>query len=146
MPSWVALLPTLNALLNALSAGLLLTGFGYARRKRRRPHMTCMLAAVGVSVLFLVSYLTRHAFAGMTRFTAEGWVRPVYFALLLSHTLLAVAVVPLVLATLARASRGRIPAHVRLARWTFPIWLYVSVTGVLVYLMLYRWFPGAEIP
>ena len=143
MPTWIGLLPTLNALLNAISAGFLLLGYGYARRKRRGPHMTCMLAAVGVSVLFLASYLTRHALAGMTRFAGEGWVRRVYFALLSSHTLLAVAVVPLVLVVLARAFRGEIPAHVRLARWTFPIWLYVSVTGVLVYLVLYHWFSAA---
>ena len=138
MPTWVALLPTLNALLNALSAGFLLLGFRYARRKQRRPHMTCMLTAVGVSTLFLASYLTRHALAGMTRFTAAGWIRPVYFALLVSHTILAAAVVPLVLVTLKRAWRGDFSAHARLARWTLPVWLYVSVTGVLVYLMLYH--------
>ncbi len=138
MPTWVAWLPTLNALLNALSAGLLLLGFRYARQKQRRPHMTCMLAAVGVSTLFLASYLTRHALAGMTGFTGEGWIRLGYFALLVSHTILAATVVPLVLVTLGRAWRGDFSAHVRLARWTLPVWLYVSVTGVLVYLMLYH--------
>jgi putative membrane protein len=135
------MLPAVNALLNAASAVCLVTGFGFARRKRRSAHMGCMLSAVGLSILFLIGYLTRHALTGMTRFAGEGWLRPAYLALLVSHTLLAAATVPLVLVTLSRGLRERTADHVRLARVTLPIWLYVSVTGVLVYLILYRWVP-----
>jgi putative membrane protein len=142
MPGLVQMLPAVNALLNAASAVCLATGYGFARQRRRSAHMACMLSAVGLSVLFLIGYLTRHALTGMTRFAGEGWLRPAYFALLVSHTLLAAATVPLVLVTLSRGLRGRTADHVRLARVTFPIWLYVSMTGVLVYLVLYHWVPG----
>jgi len=97
-----------------------------------------MVAAVATSSLFLITYLYYHAHVGSVRFPGQGWVRPVYFALLISHTLLAAAVVPLVLVTLTAALRGQIERHRRVARWTYPIWLYVSVTGVVVYLMLYQ--------
>lgn len=101
-----------------------------------------MLSALGISALFLVSYLYYHAHSGATRFAGQGWIRPVYFLILLSHTVLATAIVPLVGITLHRALRGRFPQHRRIARFTFPLWLYVSVTGVLVYLMLYHLYPS----
>ena len=138
-----AILPAVNAALNALSACLLIGGFACIRRGRRAAHQRCMLAAFLVSVLFLASYLTLRYFAGMTRFEGQGWIRPVYFTILLSHTVLAAAIVPLVLVTLVRALRGELDRHVRIARWTLPLWLYVSVTGVLIYWLLYHLYPSA---
>jgi putative membrane protein len=134
----VSLLPTLNAALNATSAVLLAAGFSFIRTRRVRAHMTAMLSAFGVSVLFLVFYVTYHAQAGSRPFTGHGWIRPVYFALLLSHIVLAAAIVPIALTTLFRAWRGDYARHRRIARWALPVWLYVSVTGVAVYLLLYR--------
>lgn len=131
-------LPTLNALLNATSAVLLVTGWLLIRRGRQGAHRQAMLGAVGCSALFLVSYLVYHAQVGSVRFQGRGWVRTVYFTILLTHTVLAAAIVPLVLVTLVRALRERFDAHRRLARITFPVWAYVSVTGVVIYLMLYR--------
>lgn len=135
-------LPALNAALNAASALLLLLGYRFIRRGRVPAHRACMLGALGVSALFLVSYVAYHLQAGSVRFAGPAWVRPIYFTILISHTALAAAVVPLALLTVGRAWRGRFEAHRRIARWTFPVWLYVSVTGVVVYLMLYRIFPG----
>jgi uncharacterized membrane protein YozB (DUF420 family) len=131
-------LPTLNAILNATSASLLLAGWLLIRRGRRRAHQRVMIAALACSSLFLVSYLVYHAQVGSVRFTGQGPIRTVYFAILLSHTVLAVAIVPLVLVTVTRALRGRFDRHRRLARVTLPLWAYVSVTGVVVYWMLYR--------
>jgi uncharacterized membrane protein YozB (DUF420 family) len=131
-------LPTLNAVLNATSAALLLTGWWLIRHGRRVAHRRAMLAALATSTLFLVSYLAYHFEVGSVRFTGQGLVRTVYFAILVSHTVLAVAIVPLVLVTLARALRGRFEAHRALARLTLPLWLWVSVSGVVVYCMLYR--------
>jgi uncharacterized membrane protein YozB (DUF420 family) len=131
-------LPGVNAALNATTALLLATGYLLIRRGRRRAHRAVMLAAFGVSSVFLASYLWYHAHAGVVRFTGRGWIRPVYFAILLSHTVLAAAIVPLVLVTLTRGLRADFPRHARLARWTLPVWLYVSVTGVVVYVMVYR--------
>jgi uncharacterized membrane protein YozB (DUF420 family) len=131
-------LPTLNAALNGASALFLATGYAAIRLRRVALHRACMLAAVGTSILFLVSYLVYHARAGSVPYRGTGLARPLYFAILLSHTILAAAVVPLVIVTVRRALLSRFEAHVRLARWTLPIWLYVSVTGVVVYLMLYR--------
>jgi len=131
-------LPGVNATLNAATAVLLLIGYGLIRRGHRRAHRAVMLSAFALSVLFLFSYLWYHAHAGTTRFPGRGWIRPVYFAILISHTVLAAAIVPLVLVTLARALRSDFPRHKRLARWTLPVWLYVSVTGVVIYGMLYR--------
>lgn len=138
-------LPLVNACLNATTAILLVAGYRNIRRGRVASHQRCMLGALVVSALFLSSYLVYHAQIGSIRFTASGWPRSVYFTILLTHTVLAVTVVPLALVTAARGLRGRFDRHVRIARWTLPIWLYVSVTGVLVYLMLYRWFPSAEL-
>jgi uncharacterized membrane protein YozB (DUF420 family) len=131
-------LPTLNAVLNATSAVLLLAGWWLIRHGRRVAHRRAMLAALATSTLFLVSYLAYHFEVGSVRFTGQGPIRTVYFAILVSHTVLAVAIVPLVLVTLARALRGRFEAHRSLARITLPLWLWVSVSGVVVYWMLYR--------
>lgn len=133
-----AVLPHLNACLNATSGVLLLTGFYFIRRGRVTAHLRCMTAALVVSIVFLVSYLVYHYHHGSTRFAGQGPVRPFYFTLLLTHTVLAVVIVPLVAVTITRALRGDFARHRRIARWTFPLWLYVSVTGVLVYLMLYQ--------
>ena len=136
-------LPALNAVLNGTSAVLLLAGWVAIRTGNRRRHARCMGAAFVVSGLFLVSYLTYHfTTQGVTRFRDPAWFRPAYLLILLTHTVLAVPLVPLVLMTLQRARRERFEAHRRLARWVWPIWMYVSVTGVVVYLMLYQWFPG----
>ena len=137
----VAALPALNAVLNGASAVLLTGGWLAIRRRRIAVHRACMLAAFSVSVLFLVSYVVYHALAGSRPFTGQGWIRPVYFAVLSSHVVLAAAMVPFVLTTLYRALGADFPRHVRLARVTLPVWLYVSVTGVVVYLVLYRLFP-----
>ena len=131
-------LPTLNALLNATSALLLTVGFLLIRRRRRAAHRLAMLAAATTSTLFLVSYLAYHARVGSVRFRGEGAIRTAYFGILFSHTVLAAVVVPLAALTLARALRGRFPAHRTIARVTLPLWLWVSVSGVVVYWMLYR--------
>lgn len=135
-------LPLVNACLNATTATLLVAGYVQIRRGHVRRHRACMVAAFAVSTVFLTSYLVYHFNVGSVRFTAGGWPRTVYFTVLATHTVLATAVVPLVLVTLWRAARARFDAHRRVARWTLPIWLYVSVTGVIVYLMLYVLFPS----
>jgi uncharacterized membrane protein YozB (DUF420 family) len=131
-------LPALNAILNATSAGLLALGYLLIRRGRREAHQKVMQAALACSALFLVSYLTYHAQVGSVRFRGQGPLRTVYFAILISHTILAVVIVPLVLVTFVRARRGLFDRHRRIARLTLPLWAYVSVTGVIVYWMLYR--------
>lgn len=139
----VAVLPTLNAFLNGASALLLLMGWRFIRRRRIAAHRACMLGAFSVSVLFLVSYVTYHALAGSRPFAGAGWVRWLYFPILISHILLAAAMVPFVLTTLYRALGADFTRHARLARVTLPVWIYVSVTGVVVYLMLYH-LPGGR--
>ena len=131
-------LPALNATLNATSAVLLAAGWILIKRGRIRAHRTVLLAACTTSVLFLISYLIYHAQVGSVRFTKVGPIRMVYFTILLTHTVLAAAIVPMVLITLSRGLRARYDTHRRIARWTMPLWLYVSVTGVIVYVMLYR--------
>jgi uncharacterized membrane protein YozB (DUF420 family) len=131
-------LPALNAFLNASSALLLATGYVLIRRGRRDAHKRVMLAALASSALFLTSYLVYHAQVGSVRFRGQGAVRTLYFTILLTHTVLAVAIVPLVATTLVPALRGRFDRHRRLARITLPLWAYVSVTGVVIYWMLYR--------
>jgi uncharacterized membrane protein YozB (DUF420 family) len=131
-------LPVLNAALNSLSAVFLLAGVLFIKSHKQNAHRICMLSAFGCSMLFLISYLIYHYQVGSVPFRRQGWIRPVYFSILLTHTVLATAVVPLALITLNRALRRKFDAHRRIARWTFPIWLYVSVTGVIVYWMLYR--------
>jgi protoheme IX farnesyltransferase len=135
----IADLPALNAILNGLAATLLALGYALVRRGRRTAHKRCMLAALAVSALFLVSYLVYHANVGSRPFTGQGPIRVVYYAILITHVTLAAAVLPLALITAARGLRSQFDRHVRIARWTLPIWLYVSVTGVVVYVMLYRW-------
>jgi uncharacterized membrane protein YozB (DUF420 family) len=137
----LSIFPALNATLNGASAILITTGRALIRshhRKKVQLHRACMISAVATSSLFLASYLYYHAHVGSVRFPGQGWVRPLYFALLISHTVLAATLVPLVVLTLAAALRGRFQRHRGLARWTYPIWLYVSVTGVVVYIVLYR--------
>src|SRR5215213_1797662 len=136
--------PHLNAFLNATSGAFLICGFVFILRDRVREHRFCMITASSISALFLISYLTHHALRtyyfglGPTKFTGEGLARPVYFTILTSHTVLAALIGPFVVATLYRALKGRFDEHRRLARLVYPIWLYVSVTGVIVYLMLYQ--------
>ena len=134
----VAALPALNAVLNGASAVLLVAGWLAIRRRRIAVHRGCMLGAFSMSVLFLVSYVVYHALAGSRPFAGQGWIRPVYFGVLITHVVLAAVILPLALITLSRALAERFDRHRRIARWTLPLWLYVSVTGVIVYLMLYR--------
>ncbi|REJ74616.1 MAG: DUF420 domain-containing protein [Acidobacteria bacterium] len=131
-------LPTLNAILNATAASLLVIGWFLIRGGNRSAHRAAMLAAFACSCAFLVSYLVYHFQVGSVAYTGQGLLRRVYFTVLITHTVLAAAVPILAIVTLTRALRGRFEAHRRIARWTLPIWLYVSVTGVVVYWMLYR--------
>jgi putative membrane protein len=131
-------LAAVNAALNATSAILIGGGVYFIKRKNINAHKACMIAALATSTLFLTSYLVYHYNVGSVRFTKPGWIRDVYFPLLISHTVLAVVVLPLVLRTAFLALKGRFQNHIRIARWTFPTWIYVSVTGVVVYLMLYH--------
>jgi len=131
-------LPALNATLNATSAVLLITAWILIKRGRWIAHRNVMLTAVCTSVLFLISYLTYHAQVGSVRFAKQGPIRLVYFSILLTHTILAAVIVPMVIITVARGLAAKYDRHRRIARWTLPVWLYVSVTGVIVYVMLYR--------
>jgi uncharacterized membrane protein YozB (DUF420 family) len=131
-------LPAINASLNALSAVLLVTGYILIRNRQREAHKYAMLSAFGVSIVFLISYLVYHFEVGSVRFPRIGTLRTIYLSILLTHTILAASVPVLAILTLTRAFQRRFPAHRKIARWTFPIWLYVSCTGVIVYWMLYR--------
>jgi putative membrane protein len=131
-------LPTLNAALNFSAAMLIGGGFYFVRRRNIAAHKVCMVAALVVSAAFLTSYLIYHYNVGSVRFAKEGWIRNIYLSLLLTHTVLAAVVVPMVLRTVYLAWKGRFDKHVPIARWTFPVWMYVSITGVIVYWMLYR--------
>lgn len=131
-------LPALNATLNAISTVLLVTGYVFIRRGDRRKHKACMIAALVMSALFLTSYVIYHAQVGSVPFKGTGWIRTVYFAVLIPHVILAAAIVPPVLITASRGLSAKYDKHRRIARWTLPLWLYVSVTGVIVYLMLYQ--------
>jgi uncharacterized membrane protein YozB (DUF420 family) len=131
-------LPAVNATLNAIAAVLLAAGYVLIRSGRREMHRKVMLAAFATSTVFLASYLVYHAQVGSVRFTRQGIVRPIYFTILFTHVVLAAAVLPLALITLSRGLKGRFARHRAIARWTLPIWLYVSVTGVLVYVLLYQ--------
>ncbi len=133
-----SILPHTNALLNATSATLLVIGYIFIRKGNKDLHHRSMISAFVTSLLFFACYLIYHARMGTTRFAYEGWVRVVYLSILLSHTLLAVAVVPLALIVLSLGSKGRFSSHKRIARWALPIWFYVSATGIIVYLMLYH--------
>ncbi len=136
-----SVLPHLNATLNATSFALLVAGLFFILRGKAHAHRICMLAALAVSGLFLISYVIYHLQYGSVRFTGEGFVRPLYFTILITHVILAVVIVPLIALTLRRALRGDFERHKRIARWTYPLWLYVSITGVVVYLMLYKLYP-----
>lgn len=131
-------LPALNASLNAIATVLLVTGYVFIRRGERRKHKACMIAALVMSALFLTSYVIYHAQVGSVPFKGTGWIRTVYFAVLIPHVILATAIVPPVLITASRGLSAKYDKHRRIARWTLPLWLYVSVTGVIVYWMLYR--------
>jgi putative membrane protein len=140
-------LPAVNASLNGLSAVFLTAGYIFIRQKRIIAHRNCMISAFCVSVVFLCCYLTYHTYLavvlhrGPTRFLDPLWFRPIYLTILISHTILAVTIVPMILITLSRALREKFDKHKRIARWTWPLWMYVSVTGVVVYLLLYQIFP-----
>ena len=136
-------LPALNATLNATSTVFIAAGWYLVRRGHWRQHIACMIAAIITSGAFLVSYLSYHYIRGghSTQFSGQGLIRPIYFTILITHVLLAFAILPLVIVTVVPALRRRWAKHVRIGRWTMPLWLYVSVTGVLVYFMLYKWWP-----
>jgi putative membrane protein len=140
-------LPAVNASLNGLSAVLLAAGYIFIRQKKITAHRNCMISAFCVSVIFLICYLTYHTYLavvlhrGPTHFLNPLWFRPIYLTILLTHTVLAMLIVPLILITLFRALRERFDKHKQIARWTWPLWMYVSVTGVIVYLLLYQIFP-----
>ena len=140
IPPQYAIFPALNASLNGASAVLLISAHRMIKQGRIRAHRGLMLTAIVTSSLFLISYLYYHAHVGSVRFEGRGWSRPAYFALLISHTVLAAAIVPLVAITLVRALRQRFDQHRLIARWTYPLWLYVSITGVVIYVMLYHLF------
>ena len=142
MADFIPYLPHLNACLNGTSAILLFTGYTFIRSRNVIAHRACQIAALVVSLLFLASYLTYHYYHGTTRFQGTGIARPIYFTILISHTILAIVIVPLVALTLYRALREDFVRHRRIARITFPLWLYVSITGVIVYLMLYQIYPS----
>jgi putative membrane protein len=131
-------LAPVNAVLNLTSTICLLAGFAYIKRKKTRHHMRAMLGAVTASSLFLVFYLARYSLTGTHRFAGEGWAKALYLSVLFTHMILAVVIVPLILRLLYLAWKSRFDSHARLARWAFPIWLYVSVSGLLVYLFLYH--------
>jgi putative membrane protein len=131
-------LPALNATLNAVSAIFLTAGYVLIRRRRRAMHKTCMLAALVASAAFLTSYVIYHANTGSRPFPGHGAIRTIYFGILITHVTLAATILPLALVTAARGLRAQYGRHVKVARWTLPIWLYVSITGVVIYLMLYR--------
>jgi uncharacterized membrane protein YozB (DUF420 family) len=143
-------LPAVNASLNGLSAVFLILGYIFIRQKNKLAHRNCMVAAFVTSIVFLICYLTYHTWLGVvlhrgpTRFLEPQWFRPIYLVILLSHTVLAMVIVPLILVTLYRARRQNFEAHKKVARWTWPLWMYVSVTGVLVYWLLYVKFPQTQ--
>jgi uncharacterized membrane protein YozB (DUF420 family) len=140
VPAQYAIFPQINATLNGTTAVLLLIGRNFIRQGRMAAHRVVMIAAFVLSTLFLTSYLYYHYHVGSVRFQGQGWSRPLYFSILISHTTLAVVIVPMVIITLSRALRERFDRHRAIARWTFPLWMYVSVTGVIVYFMLYHLF------
>lgn len=137
-------LPAVNATLNGLSAVFLTIGYIFIRRGNQKAHRNCMVAALITSAIFLTCYLVYHFKAGRTVFPATHWFRPYYLALLLSHTILAVVIVPLIAMTVSRAVKAKFELHKKISRWTWPIWMYVSITGVLVYLILYQIFPEVK--
>ena len=144
MTDYFSILPHFNAFLNGSSFILLSSGYFFIRRRNIRAHITCQIAALSASVLFLISYIVYHSHHGVTRFAGQGIARPIYFTILTTHTFLAAVIVPLVIITVRRAKRADFLRHKRIARWTLPLWLYVSITGVIVYLMLYHLYPSNQ--
>jgi putative membrane protein len=142
MTDYFSILPHLNATLNASSFVLLSSGYYFIRRRNIRAHRNCQIAALSASVLFLISYIVYHAHHGVTKFAGQGIVRTIYFTILFTHTFLAVVIVPFVIVTVLRAKRRDFLRHKAIARWTLPLWLYVSLTGVIVYVMLYHLYPS----
>jgi len=142
IPPQYAVFPVLDASLNGTSAVLLLTGRSLIKRGNMVAHRSVMITALVSSSLFLASYLYYHWHVGSVHFQGQGWTRPVYFSILISHTILAAVIVPMIIITLSRALRERFDRHRAIARWTYPLWLYVSVTGVVIYVMLYKLFAG----
>lgn len=139
-------LPPINAALNSLSTVFIILGWWFIRNDRKPQHIAMMISALVTSAAFLTCYLIYHFnVTAVTKFTAQGWIRPVYFTLLITHVILAIAVLPMIIMTVVPAIQQRFDKHRRIARWTMPVWLYVSVTGVLVYLFLYKWFPPATV-
>lgn len=141
IPEQYSYFPAVNATLNGTAAVLLMTGRSLIKRGKMAAHRTCMIAAVVASSLFLGCYLFFHYEVGNVRFLGQGWSRPVYFSILISHVTLAIVIVPMAIITLSRGLRARYASHRAIARWTWPLWMYVSVTGVIVYLLLYQIFP-----
>ena len=141
MPDFYGVLPHFNAFLNASSFVLLTSGYFFIRRRNVKAHRNCQIAALSASILFLISYVVYHSHHGVTRFAGQGIARPVYFTILTTHTILAAVIVPFVIVTVRRAKRKDFLRHRSIARWTLPLWLYVSITGVIVYLMLYHFYP-----
>jgi putative membrane protein len=137
--------PALNATLNAASTVLIASGWLFIRRERKIPHIACMLAALVTSTAFLTCYLIYHFNVGSVKFTTPGMVKGIYYFILFTHVVLAIVILPMVVLTVVPALRQRFDRHRRLGRWTMPVWLYVSVTGVIVYFMLYQWFPSDEL-
>jgi uncharacterized membrane protein YozB (DUF420 family) len=137
-------LPALNAFLNSTSAVFLLIGYGLIRQNRQAAHRNCMIGALTASILFLISYVYYHYNAGRTVFKDPQWFRPIYLTILLTHTILAVVIVPMVIMTVSRAVKRNYELHKKISRWTWPLWMYVSVTGVLIYFLLYQIFPQAK--
>jgi uncharacterized membrane protein YozB (DUF420 family) len=140
VPPQYAIFPVIDASLNGTSAVLLLVGRGFIKRGRMAAHRAVMIAALVSSSIFLACYLYYHWHVGSVHFQGQGWSRPVYFSILISHTILAAVIVPMIIITLSRALRERFDRHRAIARWTYPLWMYVSVTGVIVYFMLYHLF------
>ncbi len=139
-------LPAVNASLNSVSTLLISLGWWFISHDKKKQHIICMISALVTSTVFLGCYLVYHYYAGSIKFTHTGIVRPIYFFILITHIILAIAIVPLVIMTVIPALRGLFEKHRPLGRITMPIWLYVSVTGVIIYFMLYQWFPSAELP
>jgi putative membrane protein len=140
-----SILPLFNAVSNSIAGIFLLIGFIFIKRGNVRAHRACMLTAFGASIAFLTSYIIYHLHAGDVRFLGQGLIRPIYFSILITHVFLAIVIVPLAIITLRRALGGRFAAHRAIARWTWPIWMYVSVTGVIVYVLVYLIYPHSPI-
>ena len=142
---WLLKLPAVNATLNGLTTVLLTAGWIFIKRQNKRAHAACMISALVMSTLFLGCYLTYHFFGGLTKFTTPGWPAYVYFFILCTHVPLAMAILPFIFAAVYFAAREKFETHKKITRWLWPVWMYVSVTGVIIYVMLYWLFPGERV-